>query len=412
MHPDESFVEQIRDVLSHLYDYTYLQTHPLTRQFQPANRPSSQARMRFLRSLVLETMEDMSPGPHVPFRSHRARVYNVLNLHYVEGLMVQEVGRELGISERQVYRDLRRAEQDLATLLWLRCPVVEELEKDHVQTEAILAEAERLRGKREELEVRLLLERALQAVTRLAEERGVRITLTITTKPLTIRINRTISRQVLVTVLSHAVQHANPEKAVTLSVKRKEEGAHLMVSYLASVEASEDWESSLTIPRQLVQVQSGAWEVSSDSAGRRLISFTLGIHSMSTVLVIDDNEGLIELFRRYLTGEGYRLIGASDGTQGLGLVEEHSPDVIVLDVMMPQQDGWEILQLLRNRRRTRKIPVLVCSVIDDPRLAYSLGAAEFLAKPVKREELLRALDGCRRWRTRARSHLAGPASTR
>jgi len=64
--------------------------------------------------------------------------------------------------------------------------------------------------------------------------------------------------------------------------------------------------------------------------------------------------------------------------------------------MMPQQDGWEVLQLLRNRRRTRDIPVLVCSVIDDPELAFSLGAAEFLAKPVKREELLEALERCRR----------------
>ena len=169
-----------------------------------------------------------------------------------------------------------------------------------------------------------------------------------------------------------------------------------MVSYLGSAHASEDWEASVIVPRQLVELQGGEWEVSTDSKGRRLVSFTLGTDSLPTLLVIDDNEGLIELFRRYLTGESYRLIGAQDGTEGLRLAEEHSPDVIVLDVMMPQQDGWEVLQLLRNRRRTRDIPVLVCSVIDDPELAFSLGAAQFLAKPVKREELLRALERCRR----------------
>lgn len=126
------------------------------------------------------------------------------------------------------------------------------------------------------------------------------------------------------------------------------------------------------------------------------MSFTLGTDSRRTLLVIDDSEGLAELFRRYLTGEDYRLVGAQDVIQGLRLAEEHSPDVIVLDVMMPQQDGWEVLQLLRNRQRTRYIPVLVCSVIDDPELAFSLGAAEFLAKPVKREQLLTALEQCRR----------------
>jgi len=394
MKPDESFVEQIRDVLAHLYDYPYLQNHPLIEQFEPPNQLSPQGRMRFLRSLVLEAIEEMNPGPDVGFRSHRARAYNVLNLHYVEGLMVQEVARELAISERQAYRDLRKAEQDLATLLWPRRRMAEEPQEDQTRTEVILTEAKRLRGEREELEVRLLLEGALQAVTRLAEERGVRISLTIPTTPLTIRTHRMISRQALVSVLSHAIRHA--QKEVRLSVERKGQGAQLMVSHLSPVDAREDWKTSLTTPRQLVELQGGEWEVSTDSEGRRLIYFTLGTDSLVTLLVIDDNEGLIELFRRYLTGESYQLIGARDGVEGLRLAEEHSPDVIVLDVMMPQQDGWEVLQLLRNRRRTRDIPVLVCSVIDDPELAFSLGAAEFLAKPVKREELLEALERCRR----------------
>jgi len=394
MKPDESFVEQIRDVLAHLYDYPYLQNHPLIEQFEPPNQLSPQGRMRFLRSLVLEAIEEMNPGPDVPFRSHRARAYNVLNLHYVEGLMVQEVARELAISERQAYRDLRKAEQDLATLLWPRRRMAEEPQEDQTRTEVILTEAKRLRGEREELEVRLLLEGALQAVTRLAEERGVRISLTIPTTPLTIRTHRMISRQALVSVLSHAIRHA--QKEVRLSVERKGQGAQLMVSHLSPVDAREDWKTSLTTPRQLVELQGGEWEVSTDSEGRRLIYFTLGTDSLVTLLVIDDNEGLIELFRRYLTGESYQLIEARDGTEGLRLAEECSPDVIVLDVMMPQQDGWEVLQLLRNRRRTRDIPVLVCSVIDDPELAFSLGAAEFLAKPVKREELLEALERCRR----------------
>jgi len=396
MKADESFVEQIRDVLGHLYDYPYLQSHPLIGQFEPPNQLSPQGRMRSLRSLVLEAIEEMNPAPEVPFRSHRARAYNVLNLHYVEGLMVQGAARELAISERQVYRDLRNAERDLATLLWPRRRVVEQPKEELTRADVVLAEAERLRGEREELDVQSLLEGALQAVARLAEERDVCTSLTTPGAPLTIRTHRMISRQALISVLSHAIRHAQPEKEVTLSVEGKRRGAQLLVSYLGSADASEGWEASLTIPRQLVELEGGGWEASADSEGQRLISFTLGTDSLATLLVIDDNEGLIELFRRYLTGESYRLIGARDGVEGLRLAEEHSPDVIVLDVMMPQQDGWVVLQLLRNRSRTRDIPVLVCSVIDDPELAFSLGAAEFLAKPVKREELLTALESCRR----------------
>ena len=73
------------------------------------------------------------------------------------------------------------------------------------------------------------------------------------------------------------------------------------------------------------------------------------------------------------------------------MAEEASPDAIVLDVMMPGMHGWEFLQRLRNQPQTRDIPVLVCSIINNPTLAYSLGASLFLAKPVSRDGVLNAL---------------------
>ena len=168
-----------------------------------------------------------------------------------------------------------------------------------------------------------------------------------------------------------------------------------MVSYLGSPETAKGWGSSLVLARQLVDLLGGEWEASIELEERRLISFSFGVDRRTLLLVIDDNEGLVELFRRYLTGEDYRVIGAPDGVEGQRMAEEHSPDLIVLDVMMPQRDGWEVMQLLRNRQSTRGIPVILCSVVEDPELAFSLGAAEFLSKPVKREELLNALELCR-----------------
>ena len=109
------------------------------------------------------------------------------------------------------------------------------------------------------------------------------------------------------------------------------------------------------------------------------------------MLVIDDNAGLVELFGRYLEGEPFRLLGAQNGAQGLRLVEQQQPTMVILDVMMPEQDGWETLQHLKHSEETRRIPVIVCSVLDDPELAFSLGASEFLAKPVSREALLSCL---------------------
>jgi CheY-like chemotaxis protein len=310
--------------------------------------------------------------------------------------MVREVAKELAISERQVYRDLRTAERHLAALLWARRREVESHRGENRQTEEILKETELLGEDIQELEVQSLLHGVLDAVAPLADERGVRLCLTAPVKPLVIRASRMIARQSLVSVLSYTIQDVELEGDVLISLTEKREAALLTVSYLGSSRPSSDWERSLSVPQHLVRLLGGEWEASTDLAGRRSVSFSLRVDSRAILLVIDDNEGLIELFRRYLTGETYRLLGARDAEEGLRLAEEHSPDVIVLDVMMPQHDGWEILQLLRNRQRTRAIPVLVCSVINDPELAFSLGAAGFLAKPVKREELLGALELCQR----------------
>jgi CheY-like chemotaxis protein len=84
-------------------------------------------------------------------------------------------------------------------------------------------------------------------------------------------------------------------------------------------------------------------------------------------------------------------VAAVDGTRALECAEAEQPAAIVLDVMMPGRDGWEVLQVLKSHPATRHIPVVVCSVLQERDLALALGAAELLVKPVARPDLLRAL---------------------
>jgi CheY-like chemotaxis protein len=109
------------------------------------------------------------------------------------------------------------------------------------------------------------------------------------------------------------------------------------------------------------------------------------------VLVIDDNPEVIQLFQRYLGGGAYYVVGATTSQEALRLTREIRPHAITLDVMMPTQDGWEILQNLKNHPATKDIPVIVCSVLREHELALSLGAADFLAKPITQQMLLMAL---------------------
>ncbi|MDI7275374.1 MAG: response regulator [Anaerolineae bacterium] len=410
MLPEAWFAAEVRDVLDHLYDYPYLQTHPLAGHLHPDADLAPRERMHLLRSTVINAIEELNPGPAEPFRSLRARPYSVLNLRYVEGLSITELARELAVSERQVYRDLHRAEQDLATLLWTRCRGAASTSLGEAsRAQLILSEAERLPISVEEVCLQPLLQGTLDAVARLGEQRGVPIEAELPGEAIAVRTDRMLAKQALVATLSHAVQQAEPGTAVTVAAHLVDSAAQVQITFLSSVARK----AAATVPvaaQQLVARLGGRWTAEALRDGRSSITLALSGEPEADVLVIDDNEGLLELFQRYLLDKGYRLMGAYTAHDGLRLALQTAPDIIVLDVMMPGQDGWDVLQQLRSAETTQRIPVIVCSVLDDPQLALSLGATEFLAKPVNRDQLLKALARCRP-DTHARSRPVSPAGT-
>lgn len=110
------------------------------------------------------------------------------------------------------------------------------------------------------------------------------------------------------------------------------------------------------------------------------------------VLCVDDDEGVIMLFRRYLSKQGYYVIGLTDGRATLDTARTHRPFAITLDVMMPGKDGWEIIQELKSHPDTHDIPVIICSIISDHERGISLGASSYLVKPILESDLLSALE--------------------
>lgn len=115
-------------------------------------------------------------------------------------------------------------------------------------------------------------------------------------------------------------------------------------------------------------------------------------HNTKTVLVIDDNHNDRRFLHRYLTSEGYNVVMSSNGKQGLQVAREVNPNLIVLDVMMPEMDGWETLVALKNDATLSKIPVVMSSSIEDRHLAQTLGASDYLVKPVDRNRLISTVE--------------------
>ncbi len=107
----------------------------------------------------------------------------------------------------------------------------------------------------------------------------------------------------------------------------------------------------------------------------------------AAVLVIDDDPNARDLLRRFLTKEGYSVVTADNGRDGLRMARLYNPLVITMDVMMPEMDGWETLSALKSDPHLHDIPVVMLSMVDDDQLAYALGAAEYMTKPVDRKRL-------------------------
>ena len=140
------------------------------------------------------------------------------------------------------------------------------------------------------------------------------------------------------------------------------------------------------------QFAAGASSPGAAWAGGRVAQGFEGDDARPLVVVIEDDEDAAALLSETLGRSGYRVLTAPSGAEGLRLAREHDPVAVTLDVMMPEMDGWRVLQAMRADRRLSSIPVIVCSIVDNRPLGYSLGASDYLLKPVDPQTLTETLD--------------------
>ena len=106
-----------------------------------------------------------------------------------------------------------------------------------------------------------------------------------------------------------------------------------------------------------------------------------------TILVIDDDDNAQDMMKKFLEKQDFTVLQAKNGEDGLKLAAEFMPDAITLDVMMPEMDGWEVLAALQANEVTKNIPVIMLTISNEPDIGYSLGATDYLTKPVNWDEL-------------------------
>ena len=384
----EEFIEKVKQVLEHLYDFPYLQRHPLAQGSAPVSDSIHEPPAQSLRRETLTAIEALSPGSGIAFRSPHARLHSLLHFRYVEGLTVQEAAHELGISIRQAYRDLRHGEENIAAILWERYGGSAPQASRAHQLSSIEAEVERLDLHLDVVNIQAVLHRIQSAVKQLARQRGVEVECPSSSETVVIQTDEVIAQQVLTNIFSHAIQRAEAGR-LTVSMGNTQSGVTLNLYYTSAFDAEPETTAN-TVVSQLLDRLGWSLKQEETPTGKHAVSITM-IGRGPTILVIDDNEGLVDLVGRYLSSHTCRVVSATSGEEGLRIAQDVLPDAILLDVMMPQKDGWEVLQTLHTLPQTSAIPVIICSVFNDPELAYSLGASLFLPKPIQRDGILGAL---------------------
>ncbi|MFO7763998.1 MAG: response regulator [Wenzhouxiangellaceae bacterium] len=142
------------------------------------------------------------------------------------------------------------------------------------------------------------------------------------------------------------------------------------------------------IPANLELAPSDPNAAQAETATGRPESLQASAGKGAVVLVIDDDSSARDLLRRLLEREGYRVYTSDRGKSGLDMAREVRPDVITLDALMPEMDGWTVLGALKQDLELSHIPVVMISFVDEPGKGLALGAAEYITKPVKRNQLL------------------------
>ncbi|MEA3058591.1 MAG: hypothetical protein QOE50_3 [Sphingomonadales bacterium] len=112
------------------------------------------------------------------------------------------------------------------------------------------------------------------------------------------------------------------------------------------------------------------------------------------VLVVDDDPNARELLRRHLQRGGYAVRTAANGEEAMQLARTLQPDVVTLDALMPQMDGWAVLSAMKEDAVLAEIPVIMVTIVDNQSIGFSLGAADYLIKPIDRDRLVRAVEKC------------------
>jgi CheY-like chemotaxis protein len=387
------------EALTHLYDPTY---QPPDLIWQVTGCKPQQG-VKGAQAALIQAIENLKPASDVPRTARIRRFYELLACRYVQELTQTETAFQLGITSRHVRREQQEAIGVLARVLWEQgrgqTPAAGESPPVAETEEAATPLAWRSQVKQELLslqqstpgtvaDVGQTINGIVKVGQALTEKRGISLAMGTVQPNLTVVIHPSALRQVLITAIEKLAQQMSAGE-ITVEVEQEEKYVKITVTgcpVLADTPPHSD------LIEEIMATQGGLFEIRLTDHQLVFEVRLLPTDKEVTVLVVDDNLDLVNFYRNYTTDTRYQIVHLPEGKHLFETVADLRPDIIVLDVMLPDVDGWELLTYLHEHPDTRAIPVIVCSVVKREELASALGAALYLPKPVRRQQFIQALD--------------------
>ncbi|MCL4544991.1 MAG: response regulator [Chloroflexi bacterium] len=395
----ELFRQLVRDALLHLYDLAYLQTHPLLLAM-PANAAAQEPSGKLLRRELLDAIETLRPASGIPAGSHPWRLYRILELRYIAEEEVAAIRSQLIISKSEYHREHQRALSGIAALLRERWHVPNDWDPNSarlgvaqgdglalIEDEVIRLQQDRHASSFDPVTV---TQNILGLLAPLCEQNHVEVHTEFPAVVPSLSGDQILLRHTLLMLLTHAVIGGRVTR-LNLRIAVAPEDVTIAIVDVAD-DQGEEVGAGIEECRPFVEKLGGRVELTRAGSGLTTISLSMPRRSQKLLLVVDNNAEFVKLVTRYLDGTDWAVTGAENIEDALRLVALWHPTAILLDVVIPDRDGWDFLQTLKRTPATRDVPVLICSVLDEPGLALTLGAAEYLLKPVTGRQLLEALD--------------------
>jgi CheY-like chemotaxis protein len=392
------FQNDVKDILNHLSDPAYLENHNLISLFYTGDEAPLTTRMHAVRETFQKSINFLQPPEGTPSNATEWRCYKILNFRYFQLKEWHVIEEELGLSQRQVQRDLKKGMDALISILWDHyvsqnqgIDQIDLANEEMIETydqELIKEELKNWEISYDLINLSQILEQALQLCKSLLKtEFHERVDMGDVDGNLNVMVDQVLTKQGLYKVFSMIGE--GPEKLKVQVKTRKVNDFFYEISFSfnsLNVRTIEHWSIA-----QLFFTIQGLRHHISEKDGITGISVILPVKKQISCLVIDDVESVRRLIERMLGSYGIQVFGADNYNNALNLIQLVKPDFILLDILMPKMDGWQMIKNLKSSPDTMEIPVIICSVLFEPELSQAVKAAAYIRKPINRLELIKTL---------------------